>query len=290
MAEQPNKEQPDKPVPVPPENPPDNIIPATEPETITPIQAVDNMEVHHHSHGSHGKKTWKSYFWEFLMLFLAVFCGFLAEYQLEHTIEHQREKKYIQSLNSDLEADISRLSAIIELRNDRALMLDSFSHLLNSKEALSQSNDLYYYNSFATRGVAFRFTPVDGTMQQLKNAGNLRLVRKSLVSDSITSYDVAVRAFMWGTGDEEEMMGTYRNIAEGVFDGVVLDSMRDEDNNVNRLANNPTLRLTEDSKFRLNYRIHMLIVFNKTMRKEARKLLAKAHRLSEVLKKEYHLD
>lgn len=39
----------------------------------------DNMEVHHHTHPSHGKKTWKEYFWEFLMLFLAVFCGFLAE-------------------------------------------------------------------------------------------------------------------------------------------------------------------------------------------------------------------
>ena len=33
------------------------------------------MEVHQHAqHG--GKKSWKSYFWEFLMLFLAVFCGF----------------------------------------------------------------------------------------------------------------------------------------------------------------------------------------------------------------------
>jgi hypothetical protein len=31
------------------------------------------MEVHAHSH-SHGKKNWKAYFWEFLMLFLAVFC------------------------------------------------------------------------------------------------------------------------------------------------------------------------------------------------------------------------
>ena len=40
----------------------------------------DTMEVHHHthpdSHRGHEKKSWKSYFWEFLMLFLAVFCGF----------------------------------------------------------------------------------------------------------------------------------------------------------------------------------------------------------------------
>ena len=49
------------------------------------------MEVHAHSH-SHGKKNWKNYFWEFLMLFLAVFCGFLAENQREHYVEYQREK------------------------------------------------------------------------------------------------------------------------------------------------------------------------------------------------------
>ena len=246
------------------------------------------MEVHAHTHTP--RKKWTHYFWEFLMLFLAVFCGFLAEYQLEHTIEHQREKKFIRSLVSDLNADISRLTTIVKLRNERALMLDSFGKLLNSKEALLQSNNLYYYNSFATRGVAFRFTPVDGTMQQLKNGGNLRLVRKNFVSDSIVSFDVFVRAFMTGTEDEEDMMDTYRNVAEGIFDGVVLNSMRDDDNNVNRIDYNPVLRLTDDAKFRLNYRIHMLTVFNKTMRKEAKKLLDKAQRLNDLLRKEYHIN
>lgn len=223
------------------------------------------------------------------MLFLAVFCGFLAENQREHMVEHQREKKYIQALASDLEADTSRLKTIIQLRNERAQLLDSFISLLNSKEATQHSNDLYYYNSFATRGVAFRFTPVDGTMQQLKNAGNLRLVRKAVISDSIISYDVAVRAFSWGTGDEEEIMRTYRGIAEGVFDGVVLNNMRDDDNNVIRISYNPALRLTEDATYRLTYRIHMLTVFNKTMRRNARGLLEKATNLLRLLKNEYHL-
>ncbi len=270
------------------------IVPVTDKSDIrNPTSDIQDMEVHHHAHdpaAPHHKKNWKSYFWEFLMLFLAVFCGFLAEYQLEHMIEHQREKKFISSLVSDLDSDISRLSDIIEIRNERALMLDSFNALLNSKEVSMHSNDLYYYNSFATRGVAFRFTPVDGTMQQLKNAGNLRLIQKSVVSDSIISFDVSVRALMWGTQDEENIMDTYRNIAEGIFDGVVLNSMRDDDNNVSRLNDNPPLRLTDDAKFRLNYRIHMLTVFNKTMRKEAKKLLTKAQLLNGQLRKEYHLE
>ena len=59
-----------------------------------PVTEQD-MEVHHHAHHDHGKRNWKSYFWEFLMLFLAVFCGFLAEYQLEHKIERDRAKELL---------------------------------------------------------------------------------------------------------------------------------------------------------------------------------------------------
>ncbi len=248
------------------------------------------MEVHNHPHHVTHKKKWGEYFLEFFMLFLAVFLGFLAENQREHMVENQREKKFIRSLGSDLDADISRLKTIIQLRNERALLLDSFINLLNSKEGLQHSNDLYYYNSFATRGVAFRFTPVDGTMQQLKNAGNLRLIRKAVISDSIISYDVSVRAFLWGTNDEETIMGTYRNIAEGIFDGVILNNMRDEDNNVNRISYIPALRLSTEAKYRLNYRIHMLTVFNKTMRRDARSLLAKATNLVGTLKNEYPVE
>ena len=247
------------------------------------------MEVHAHSH-THGKKNWAHYFWEFLMLFLAVFCGFLAENQREHMVEHQREAKFIRSLISDLEADTTRLGSIIRLRDQRAYMLDSFMLLLNGPNASSFSRDLYYYNSFATRGAAFRFIPVDGTMQQLKNAGNLRLIRKGNVSDSILAYDVISRAYVWGNNDEEEIIDTYRSIAEGVFDGRVLNAMRDEDNNVSRLEYDPPIKITADAVFRLSYRIHMLTVFNKTMRRDARRMKQTASSLLVLLKKEYNLQ
>jgi hypothetical protein len=224
------------------------------------------------------------------MLFLAVFCGFLAENQREHYIEHQREKKFIKSLVSDLEADTTRLDNIILRRNLRADMLDSFVLLLNHPDAGAYGRHLYFFNSYATRGAAFRFTPVDGTMQQLKNSGNLRLIRKSIVSDSIVAYDVATRAYVWGNEDEEEIIDTYRNIAEAVFDGRVLNAMRDENNNVFILDYDPSARLTADAVFRLNYRLHMLIVFNKTMRREARIMKQKATNLLVLLKKEYHLS
>jgi hypothetical protein len=246
------------------------------------------MEVHAHTHTA--RKNWKHYFWEFLMLFLAVFCGFLAENQREHMIEHQREKKFIRSLISDLSADTSRLGNIINLRNERVVMLDSFMVLLNKPDAEAYGRTIYYFNSYATRGVAFRFTAADGTMQQLKNGGNLRLIQKTSVSDSIIAYDVVNRGYVWGNLDEEEIMDTYRNVAENIFDGRVLNAMRDQDNNVFILDYDPPFRKSEDGIFRLNYRLHMLSIYNKTMRYQARNLKEKAAQLILQLKKEYHLN
>src|SRR5450631_2478428 len=86
-------------------NPIGETTPNQATEIIDPIHETENMEVHHHSHSSHEKKNWKSYAWEFLMLFLAVFCGFLAEYFLEHRIEKEKGKQYVQSMIEDMKSD-----------------------------------------------------------------------------------------------------------------------------------------------------------------------------------------
>ncbi len=245
------------------------------------------MEVHAHTHTP--RKKWTHYFWEFLMLFLAVFCGFLAENQREHMVEHRREKKFVRSLVSDLEADTTRLGNIVRIRNYRVIILDSLTQLLNRPDVAAFGRYTYYYNSFATRSGSFRFTPADGTMQQLKNAGNLRLIRDAEVSDSIIAYDVVSRTYVWLNNEEEGIVDAYRNIAEGVFDGRVLNAMRDEDNNLFLLNYDPLARLTPDAIFRLTYRIHMLTVFNKSLRRDARMMNQRAANLLQLLKKEYHL-
>ena len=77
-------------------------------------QPATDMEVHHHAHHEHGpdshhKKSWKTYFFDFFMLFLAVLCGFLAEYQLEHKIERDRAKQFLQSMLIDVRTNIVNL-------------------------------------------------------------------------------------------------------------------------------------------------------------------------------------
>jgi hypothetical protein len=149
------------------------------------------MEVHHHSH-AHGKKNWKAYLWEFIMLFLAVFCGFLAEYQLEHTIEHQREKEYMKTMADDIRSDTAQLRRLIATRKQRIIELDTLFDLISSGRYITEGNKVYALYEFPYWDI-LRFLPSDRTMQQLKNSGNLRLIREREVSDALIHYDVWVR-------------------------------------------------------------------------------------------------
>ena len=73
MADRTGDEHQENPAKTQWENPPGENRPAADTVIINPNRETEKMEVHHHAHHE-GKKNWKSYFWEFLMLFLAVFC------------------------------------------------------------------------------------------------------------------------------------------------------------------------------------------------------------------------
>jgi len=154
------------------------------------------MEVHAHSHtpadpDSHrGRKKWTHYLWEFLMLFLAVFCGFLAENQREHLVEHKREKQYIRSLIRDVKTDTIQMGQWLiqyaTLRTNCDSVLKFFS-------TSSTFPDVWARNLFAILHGFPDFIYTDQTMQQLKNAGGLLLIRDEGARDSIAAYDAAVR-------------------------------------------------------------------------------------------------
>jgi hypothetical protein len=147
------------------------------------------MEVHHHTHASHGKKSWKAYLWEFLMLFLAVFCGFLAEYQLEHMIEHSKEKEYIESMVADLKTDSIRIANVIGRNKRQVEGLDSLlRNIYHTPYTDSSLRTLYYLEETYTLNQNLLYF-TKGTVLQLKNSGGFRLIRKRAVADSILSYD-----------------------------------------------------------------------------------------------------
>ena len=168
-------------------NPPDEIVSNNDTEIITPNQETENMEVHHHSHSSHGKKNWKSYFWEFLMLFLAVFCGFLAEYQLEQTIERHREKEYATLLIKDLENDTIIIINSIKQFEKILVSIDSISSVVYSGVSGNKvRGSFYYYSQIGTISPLVVWN--DATLTQLTQSGNLRYFRDHELVNKISSY------------------------------------------------------------------------------------------------------
>ncbi|MEN9686530.1 MAG: hypothetical protein RLZZ28_2316, partial [Bacteroidota bacterium] len=110
MAENTHEEHVDRQTNPQSKDPSEEIISTKGTETIDPNHETESMEVHHHSH-SHGKRNWKSYIWEFVMLFLAVFSGFLAEYQLEHKIERERANELAKNFYDELKNDSINMAA-----------------------------------------------------------------------------------------------------------------------------------------------------------------------------------
>jgi hypothetical protein len=146
------------------------------------------MEIHPHTHHE-GKKSWKSYFWEFLMLFLAVFCGYLAEYQLEQNIERHREKEFILSMLEDAATDTANIHQAIARNTERIKHADSLvKATLHYLQTHTQSSKVY---SEARRTVYYPelVYPTDRTLFQLKNAGGMRLIQSRKSVESIIAYD-----------------------------------------------------------------------------------------------------
>jgi len=143
------------------------------------------MEVHAHTHTP--RKKWTHYFWEFLMLFLAVFCGFLAENQREHMVEHRREKQFMQSMIEDLNIDTAviqqnlRTIDVVKLKIDTMLL---FIKLNPDIKAIN--NDFIKLNTTALPWLQFSLT--DRTSSQLKNAGNMRLLRNIEIANQLILY------------------------------------------------------------------------------------------------------
>ena len=150
------------------------------------------MEVHAHTHTA--RKKWTHYFWEFLMLFLAVFCGFLAEYQLEHKIEKERGRQYVISFYEDLVTDTSRFNIIIGSYSKQVTALaateDCYRTILQNKKSDPCIINLIF-NTLGFEDLVY----TDRTLQQLKNAGGLRLLKKE-DADSILLYDDLLRTYM----------------------------------------------------------------------------------------------
>jgi hypothetical protein len=247
------------------------------------------MEVHAHTHTS--RKKWTHYFWEFLMLFLAVFCGFLAEYYLEHTIEHNREKQFIESLIKDIDADTAQLSKIKTFRLARLSSIDSLNnYLAKNTSATISLRGIQLLNNLKGHVAFFENS---GTLDQLKNSGGLRLIRKRNVVDSIQLYDQQIKRMALRDLFETDEMRHAVRLSYKMIDGIMLSNIYADtsyfNNNTLRIDASRTIAYSsKDASEYLNSLVtyRFVVVSNMQVQESLRKI---AEHLLVLIKKEYHV-
>ena len=175
--------------------------------SLSPIIGLDIilfMEVHHHPDIHHKPKKWKEYFLEFLMIFLAVTLGFIAENLRAHLTERAKEKQYIEGFIRNLKDDTASLGHVIESDRRQVKGIDSMLMLSHVNMAIDSSRKPFFYYVIKYCYNSSSFKSNDATLQQLKSAGDYRLIEKDHVADSLTKYDGDIH-YIYGEGDYYEI-------------------------------------------------------------------------------------
>ncbi len=166
---------------------PDEIIPAKETATIITNHENENMEVHKHPHHVMHKKKWPEYLLEFFMLFLAVYLGFLAENRREHSTELEKEKQFMLSLIDDIRADTMEVNKSISIAATAIRYEDSVIFFLYNIHPVDFI-DVRFLDFDMKALLRLKIVFNEGTALQLKNAGNLRLIRNHDIIKNISMY------------------------------------------------------------------------------------------------------
>ncbi len=246
------------------------------------------MEVHTHTHTS--RKKWTHYFWEFLMLFLAVFCGFIAENQREHMVEHKREKTYMQSLIEDLQTDTARISRELRRGVVARTGLENLISFLNNETSKDSAAHLYKLHTRSGRVVHVDFE--DRTSSQLKNGGNMRLIRNKTVADSIRDYRGSIKVMENIDTRLEEYRMKAIDIGAQIFHNKYIKYSDPQLSTASDISILPGAKLINDDPslqaLYSNRRQLYLNVLNNYL-SNMEEIKAEATNLMGLIKKEYHI-
>lgn len=251
------------------------------------------MGAHRHHHSSHsGKRNWKTYFWEFLMLFLAILCGSYAEYLLEHKIEADREKSYAKSLMIDLVSDTVMLSNTINYAEQLNNGFDSIQKVLYEYTDTKENRVLLYHLNFTySRWILTDFN--DRTSSQLRYSGNLRLIKDNLITDELASYWIGANDIIKNSEIFIEKMTRAEEIGTNIFNRSYISFEEEKNFELNNIIVNAEAQLLSTDKNSLiayanrfgrlkDISFHYLIPLMKRQREMGKDLY---HRI----KKEYNL-
>lgn len=211
------------------------------------------MEVHHHGHHHHAKdkRSVSSYIYEFLLLFLAVFSGYIAEYKLEHHIEGNREKKYMQSMLSDLNADVNMLKKTIYKAEEITKGLKQLqTGLYQNQRNDSLISSLYLLNFKYMCWILPDFN--DNTISQLRHSGNMRLIESPEVANEISDYWADVSVILKNANVYIENLNKSEEIMTYIFNRKYIEFKGKDSFDLYTYEIKPDAKLMTDSQYVLD--------------------------------------
>ncbi len=276
-----------------------------QPITHNSSLTTKEMEVHHHTHAAHGKKTWKDYFWEFLMLFLAVFCGFLAEYQLEHVIEHQREKELAKALYDELLDDSTVAANKVTNRLGKEKDMDYLSSYFKDSSLTNLPQNFYpAYTTSLYLINTYAFEPKDGILSQLRNSGSMRYFKSVALQKLLGDINVNINTVRYRNEQEYQFFANpVKPFMLKYYDWSWIDNLRKEDTTANvldvinnyrksnrniesKILNISSLDRIEASNLILFYK--QMLVSTRTL--QYKNYIITNHKILQVLRKNYSLE
>ena len=303
MAENIGEEHLDTPVNNRTEFPAKEPIPPVAGATINPHKETENMEVHHHSHDPavpHHKKNWKSYFWEFMMLFLAVTLGSFVENQREHYIENLRAKEFSKSMIQDLQNDIIAIQKHTKTATMFIGLADSLIDLSQNKLEGRASAQFSFYTRFMywTGSIIWN----RATFEQIKNSGSLRYFKNQQLLEKLMKYDGMINDIEMEAYNHQVRGNQLVNHINQIIDPAyhqklskyflfAYDTISRETIENLYPAHPESL---ENKRNEIRQLLNMVVVQQRNLRKETMtdwpQAAEMAHELINDLKKEYHLE
>lgn len=269
------------------DKPSHEIILTKDMEAINPNKEAESMEVHHHPDLHHKPKKWKGYFLEFLMIFLAVTMGFFAESLRENINNKERLHNYIQSLVSDLNSDLVMYDSSISFNNSHKEMIDSIIVGLN--EPKKDLRKVYLMARQLTMGSSVVY-PTTKTFEQMKSSGDMRLIQKQFIADSIGMYYQWTKKFDYWSDLQKQRIGDVIDVNDKIFNASIFFKLI-KNTNIESVPENADIithnqELLNSVIMKHQYYYGMLNLMNQ----RCYAAMVQDKQLLKMLQREYHLD
>jgi hypothetical protein len=223
-------------------------------------------------------KNLKDYFFDFFLVFIAVTLGFFSNNLREGIIDRNTEKDYIARLIRDIEVDTAEIHELIIQKKDQVFGFDTLLRLFEYSN-LNPPVDELYQLALKHLGTYAGFRARTVTIDQMRNAGDLNLIRDKAIADSIIFYYAGI--------SEYDDQGEYN---QQFFQRIIEMRMEMFDFSVYR---NPVRKLSiryPEKLPELYNQILFMGVFIQGDGEWLKAVSANGKRLTEFLKKQYGID